>query len=156
MQALFDGQTKVLVVVPKMPDRKTVADIKKIVPMEVEFVTRIKASTVNQMKHVLQSAGYSVDDESEERDCKLKLGTVIERTELADVINQLSDLVYKDGFYDTWTFILDGSKEFKFNRAVIDAVASHKIIEADINPLDLRIMLESTNSVDEFLKLIEG
>jgi hypothetical protein len=154
LEAITGGQTKVLVVVPVMPDRKTVAAIKKIVPMEVEFVERIKTSTVGSMKMLLQSSGYSVDDESVNRDCKLKLSTVIERTELTNVIGELSNLIFKDGYYDTWTFVVDGKQEFKYNRAVINAVASHKIIEAEINPLDLRIMLESTNSVDEFLKLI--
>lgn len=155
---LSKGSVKVAIVVPHLPEKKIIEQIKALIPkdMEVEIVQRMKTSTANRIIAITQKLGYTMTTtEAIDRDLKLLLNPPLDQTETNNLVSDISSLIYEDGFYDTWS-IEESKRLFKFNRNIIKILSTRKMNTVEIDPLDVRIALESTRSVEEFLILIGG
>ena len=153
-----DGKELILVS-PKKVEQKDLDLIKKILPEDAiyQVVLGPKQATMMALAVFMKSAGCDPNDIKEDhQSIQVQLRQEVDPEH--EIWKNISELLYADGFYESWTFTYDGTVVHYGNRKAIDEARNRKarltIISKD-EISDLTILLESSNSVDDFLARIQ-
>lgn len=150
------GKNYVLTVARKL-DEAAEAEFRALVPdREVTFIESPKIQTRINLENILsrtrpQQASISEPD-IEHRSVTVNMEGVPESD---PAWGEISDVLRKDGFFDSWKFVIDG-QEHEVIAKMIDEVAKNKeghrrnIGDDDIT--DLKISLANAQTVDDILK----
>lgn len=140
------------IVVARLPNKDTITEIKKLIPYEVQFIERVKIKTENTIEHLFANARCTMSKSNKGRKITYHVRGVVEDQELW---NAVSDVLIKDGFYDLWSFNYEG-KTITFSRDVFLAIETRKVTGTSLDEQDLKIALETSQDVNDFLLILEG
>jgi len=120
----------------------------------IQFVETFKQSSAIRLREVFARAGAaSFAMAANKRAVEIRVQGPIDKTDIPEP--EVSDVMVKDGFFDTWTVALNGEEVYKTSAQAIRACEGHNIRERIINNDDIvniKILVESCDSVDELLK----
>lgn len=145
-------------------DQKVIGEIRETVPIDIpiNFKYQDKPSTLPALITLVLTSGarrpplfkvegrhliFDICDLEPERVDRMKIDTILEQ----------------DGYFQSWTIKVDGQELYEMN--LVGRRLAHEIhknlenrdqILTDSDVTDLRISLENCDSVDEFLKSLEG
>ena len=143
----------VLIILPKYPDNETLEELKSIVPYKVEILEGVKYDTVNQIDFLFSVGGCEVTKEITGRNISYVVTGDVENEQL--LWDAVSKEIIKDGYFNTWSFTHEG-RTSSFDRYIIQALSSHKVTGMSLDETDLKIALEISQDVNDFLALLEG
>jgi hypothetical protein len=155
---------KYLVILPRLPDDATLAELKTGIPEGTvyEVVENVKPSTLNRIKYLLQS-GQCMSADSKTTGRHLDLNVVVmpgkDIEEYGTVWADINEAFLEDGFLDTWN-INCGDLKLYCNRKIMEerrknaGIRDISILAEDV--MDLKIALGATHDVNEFLAMLEG
>lgn len=140
------------VVLPRLPDPKTLEEIKALIPYEVKFLQRIKLKTLNNIDSIFAQARVEAVKKDDGRNVTFTISGSAE-IDSQELISSVVKELLEDGFYDSWTFEFDG-KITKGSRAITQALATRSASGKALDATDLRIALESSVDVLDFINMI--
>jgi len=182
IEVAYDTKTsRVRFICPKTPSEKVREDLLKEVPSDVkyEWAEELKKTTVLSLDMVFSQlhSAQLLEKASLERPSPhrvkidLELSKMVTSNESASgmvtekffskdskAIKYIESLLQKDGWPDFYEIYLNGNEIASFNRVGIEAVSQGKnrsrITKSDVD--DLTIALETSGSVEDFLKQLGG
>jgi hypothetical protein len=134
------------------------ADIRGFLKHPVKFILEMKPHTTALMVEIFRASGTPVSAENfliEDRKLTIFLKSEEVQATVETVVNALKNCVENDGFIETLVFNIDGIDQvinFGISKLILETGRSEYISEADI--MDLRILLETSKSWDDFLNSI--
>ena len=152
---------KLLFVCAKTPDNETIATILDLVPKNLEclFIESVKSSTPLELAFLVQqTGGVMTYFEPKEHHVEIQIkGAQLPPTD-DPIWSDVQEILVKDGYADSWEIKINDTK-IVYDAKMARVLESHNIRDrgfTDSDMTDLKIMLESTNTVDEFLATLEG
>lgn len=152
-----DGVRQILVVLPKIPPPEIIHDIRGLIPYQVKFSEEIKFGTLTKIGYLFACVGCDVTDvaNNKTRQIKFTLTSLKGEFNQEELWDSVSKEIMEDGFYDSWEFELAG-ETIKRSRVMAQAMAGHKVSGVGLDQTDLRIALEVSQDVNDFLAMLEG
>jgi hypothetical protein len=148
---------KLVFVCAAKPSRRIQEQLKAYLPDpgQSEFIEHVKPQTIEKISELLKGTDVRNLNVKEESGRKMTFRIACEE-ESSIPFGDFNDLIIKDGFLDEWT-IEAGNDTTTYNKKVMQALKSNcckdtGIQEDDI--LNLRILLESSDTVEDFIKSI--
>jgi hypothetical protein len=156
-----DGKVKLVFVCAKSPDRRTRTSLLNLVPSDItcEFIETIKGSTAMELGFKIQAGGGIVTrflPKNHHIELQVNGPQLPERDDplWADV----QEILKKDGYAQSWEIAINGEKIVYDEKMAIE-MASHKIRDrafTDEDMTDLKIMVETSGDVNDFLAMLNG
>jgi hypothetical protein len=150
---------KLVFICAKTPDNETLATLLDLVPNNLEclFIETVKSSTPLELAFLVQqSGGVMTFFEPKGHHVEIKIKGSLPPTD-DPVWADVQEILVKDGYADSWEIKINDEK-IVYDAKMAREMESHNIRDrgfTDSDLTDLKIMLESTNTVDEFLATLE-
>ena len=150
-----DLDDQILVVLPKIPGPEIVHDIRALVPYKVKFLEGVKLGTLNKIGYLFALAGCEVQDNAIKRHLSITVTAMKGEFEEQALWDAVSKEILDDGYYESWTFEFKG-EAIRRDRTMVVALAGHKASGVGLDDMDLKIALEVSQDVNDFLAMLEG
>lgn len=157
-EPLVEENNTLTIVCPSKPSIQVQNFIKGIIPsnLSVKFQESIKYSAVTHLNLILKSAGVKgLAMRSDGRKLTIKMLGDVEPD--SSTISTISDILFKDGFYQEWRFFQEDEERLVVIPKVTEALQSNKPRDTSICKDDVQnlvIALNSATGFDDFLNQI--
>ena len=159
IETIVGNDNKIHLFCAELPDGKEKESITSLIPndCQYEFHHSIKETSLLALRHLLTMAeARSFKMRNENRCLTLDIDGQIPDDHPAWA--EINKVLTMDGYYKRWTIAVNGSEYYTYDPVVAEDHQknqdNHERIIKDDDVMNLKIALESTDSVDEFLKQI--
>lgn len=148
---------RAIFICPKMPEASVKERLRSEIPsgVQIEYVESVKVQTTMMLASLLSQSGGNLRVQSggiEGRDLQYRLIGNAEAIQ-EGFWDQVREVVIGDGFFESFTFTINGVTVLHYDAKVAALIAEHTrttvISQDDI--LNLSISLNSIQTVDEFI-----
>lgn len=162
--AAFNRDKKIIFICPKIPEEKIKINLVQMIPKDwrYEFVEGPKTITMETFAVILQQVGVITPPEIKREDHKLTVKAQVQTRAGLDPLDRdhpvwdsITDLFKNDGFFNSWNVTLNDVTVSYDARIAKEVQNQHNIREISIREdeiTDLKILLETTEDVNDFLK----
>jgi hypothetical protein len=156
-----ESKIKLVFVCAKAPDRRTRTLLLNLVPNDItcEFIEALKGSTAMELGFKIQASGGAVI-KFVPKDHHIEM--TVNGPQLPELDDPLwadvQEILKKDGYAQSWEIAINGDK-IVYDEKMATEMASHKIRDrefTDEDMTDLKIMVETSGDVNDFLAMLEG
>lgn len=146
---------KLVMYLPKMPEMKTIEDLKSLIPYkDVQIIEDMKPEAKRALEEIAWINGVTYDLIPIGRHATIYIDG--QAKDSSSLIEQMSKVILMDGYYNDLFFGI-GGEVISCNIGVLRATKTSTTNNSiPMDETDIKIALEMSKDVNDFLALIEG
>jgi hypothetical protein len=158
-----DPSTVCLVITcPELPNNKLGSELLNMIPSDVGvvFLAALKRSTLMELSMIMAQSGMPPLIMTDGRHLTINAQGPSVPEVHDEIWDRFQELLKKDGFPTSWEIIINNEDKIVYDvKMSREAETQHAIRDTSIGQddlTDLHIMLEASQSVDQFLAMLDG